>query len=226
MAALAGAGWRVVLATAFTRSVPAPTGFALACQLDKGLPPDADYMALRREEDRTAAALLGAEPRWLDLPEAPHRGYGSAPALFGPVVDGDHVWRPVADAVAVLLEELRPAAVFAPQGLGNHVDHRQVIRAALHAVPPGLLGFWRDTPYVIRDPAASPAAGLPALPHATLDIAPWLDRKVAASCAYTTQVGFQFGSATACAGALRALAARDGGEGFMGRIPLEASAWA
>ena len=36
---------RAVVATMFTASVAAPRGFALACQTDKGLPEDADYMA-------------------------------------------------------------------------------------------------------------------------------------------------------------------------------------
>ena len=47
-------GWRVVLLTVFTRSVPNPAGFALRCQTDKGLPATADYMALRRAEDAAA----------------------------------------------------------------------------------------------------------------------------------------------------------------------------
>ena len=49
LASLAQAGWRVVMATLFTGSVAEPKGFALACQLDKGLGPEIDYMALRRE---------------------------------------------------------------------------------------------------------------------------------------------------------------------------------
>jgi hypothetical protein len=49
------AGWEVTVATAFTRSVPDPQGFALACQLDKGLPPEVDYMALRRRRMRRPA---------------------------------------------------------------------------------------------------------------------------------------------------------------------------
>ncbi len=47
--ALGRAGWRVVVATIFTRSMPEPQGFALRCQTDKGLAPDIDYMALRRD---------------------------------------------------------------------------------------------------------------------------------------------------------------------------------
>ena len=212
VAQLADAGWRCVVATAFTASVPDPQGFALACQLDKGLGPEVDYMALRRDEDAAACALLGAEPRWLDLPEAPHRGYGSASALFGPVADGDEVWRPLAGTIAALLDELRPARVYAPQGLGSHVDHRQLIRAALEAVPQGAVRFWRDAPYVIRDPVARPDALVPAGCPERVEIAAGLERKLAASCAYASQIGFQFGGADACAEAVRALAWREGGD--------------
>ncbi len=211
-AQLADAGWRCVIATAFTRSVPDPAGFALACQLDKGLGPEVDYMALRREEDRAACALLGAEPRWLDLPEAPHRGYGSAPALFGPLLDGDAVWRALAPKIAALLDELRPDRVYLPQGLGRHVDHRQVIRAALEVAPIGTLRFWRDAPYVIRDPAAQPDALIPPSASERIEIIAGLERKLGASCAYASQIGFQFGGAAACAQAVRELAWREGGD--------------
>ena len=209
-ALLADAGWRCVIATAFTATVPDPRGFALACQLDKGLGPEVDYMALRRAEDAAACAHLGAEPRWLGLPEAPHRGYESAPALFGPVREGDEIWRPLADLVAGLLDELRPDAVYAPQGLGNHVDHQQAIRAALACLAPERVAFWRDTPYIIRDPAARPHPAVPASPVRGVDIAAGLERKLAAACAYASQIGFQFGGAEACARALRELALREG----------------
>ena len=59
LAALAAEGWDVVVATLFAASVEAPTGFALACQTDKGLPADADYMAIRRAEE-TARYLVAA----------------------------------------------------------------------------------------------------------------------------------------------------------------------
>ena len=211
VALLGDAGWRCVVATAFTRSVPDPAGFALACQLDKGLGPEVDYMALRRDEDRNACALLGAEPRWIDLPEAPHRGYGSAAALFGPADPADEVWRPLADEVAALLAEFRPDRVYAPQGLGGHVDHHQVIRAVLDRAEPAQVRFWRDAPYILRDPAARPDPKVPRGAAERVDITAGLERKVAASCAYASQVGFQFGGADACAAAMRALAWREGG---------------
>ena len=221
---LAAAGWRVTLATAFTRSVHPASGFALDCQLDKGLAPDVDYMALRRREDRAAADILGvADLRWLDLPEAPHRGYGSAPALFGPALPGDDVWMALVPLLGGLMAELAPELVLGPQGLGNHIDHRQMIRAIEHTIPHGALAFYRDTPYALRNPKALPTVTVGGLQETEVAIGPGLERKVAAACAYASQVGFQFGGAPAAASALRAFA-WDEGEGhaaerFLGFMP-------
>ena len=211
LALLADAGWHVCMATAFTATRHPIQGFALACQLDKGLPPDVDYMALRRAEDRDAAAILGvSDLRHIDLPEAPHRGYGSAPALFGATRDGDDIWRPVAALIAALDAELRPALVLAPQGLGGHVDHRQMIRAVRDAVSAERLAWYRDTPYAIRNPAAAPDPAVPRLPEFCVPIGSVLDRKAAAACAYRSQVGFQFGGADAARAALCRFASAEG----------------
>ena len=56
---MAQEGWEVTVATVFTQSVLHPKGFALACQLDKGLGADEDYMALRRAEDRVFCNRAG-----------------------------------------------------------------------------------------------------------------------------------------------------------------------
>lgn len=196
LARLSGEGWRTVLVTTFTRSVPDPAGFALACQLDKGLPPDADYMALRREEDEKFAARAGVdELLHLDYPEAPHRGYESAPELFSGVRDGDEVWGELSGELASLAEKYSPGTTFVPQGLGDHVDHRQVIRAVLErAELPGSVLWYRDTPYAIRNPQARPSPLLPPkLTETSVDISRYLDTKLTAAAAYTSQLGFQFG---------------------------------
>lgn len=198
-ATLAQAGWQCVLLTVFTRSVPSPTGFALACQTDKGFGPEVDYLALRRQEDTLAAQHLGATTaRWLDLPEAPHRGYHSPTALFADLLPTDEVGQLL---VPLLIAELRatsPKLIFAPQGFGLHVDHRQVMQAVRAVVPLALPVLWyRDTPYIIRQPEARPAPELPAgLTEVALPLAAAaLAAKVAASQAYTSQIGFQFGGA-------------------------------
>ena len=215
LAMLADQGWRTVLATCFTATVPAPTGFALACQLDKGLGPEVDYMALRREEDRQAAAIIGAGlVRWLDLKEAPHRGYDSAPALFAGLREDDAVWRELAVELGALIAETAPDQIFAPQGLGGHVDHRQTIRAVQAVAGDRPVAWYRDTPYAIRHPDAAPF--VEAAEAATVSIAATLERKIRASCAYASQIGFQFGGPEGVARALRAFTADEGGERFSG----------
>lgn len=196
---LVAAGWNVTLLTVFTASVPDPRGFALRCQTDKGLAPEVDYMALRRAEDQAAAERLGVGVNGVvhrPFPEAPHRGYDSSVELFAGAHADDAVWRGIADDLRLLTGETAPDVVFAPQGLGNHVDHLQVIRAVL-AVG-GLAertGWYRDTPYAIREPLATPAGNLSAeLCEVAADISDEpLARKVMACRAYGSQVGFQFG---------------------------------
>ncbi len=217
LAAMADQGWRTVMATCFTASVERPAGFALACQLDKGLGREVDYMALRREEDRQAATILGVgEVRWLDLQEAPHRGYESAPALFGDISEDDDIWRELAMRIGILIEELAPEQIFAPQGLGRHVDHRQTIRAMQAVSADVPVAWYRDTPYAIRNPAAAPFVDAPEA--ATVPIGATLERKIRSACAYETQIGFQFGGPEQVSALLTAFTAREGGERFSGKL--------
>ena len=210
LACLAKAGWQVTVCTLFTRSVSNPGPFALACQLDKGLPPDVDYMAIRRAEDAQACALLGATPVWLDFAEAPHRGYDSAAALFGALRSGDEVQFGLAAALARLLRPA-PDLVLAPQAVGGHVDHVQTVHAlrlALAAQVPVL--WWTDFPYASR-PHSHPArpferemADLP-VGHFDGDAA----TRLSACAAYETQLGFQFGGRDGLAEVLSAVGAME-----------------
>jgi LmbE family N-acetylglucosaminyl deacetylase len=216
---LAAEGWRVVVATLFTASVPDPTGFALACQLDKGLGPTIDYMALRRGEDSEACRALGAEPRWLPFPEAPHRRYGTAAELFGPTRDDDGVVPALSEAIAALLAEFTPDLLLAPQTVGGHVDHVQAVRALDAARPAAPVLWWRDFPYILREaaPRAPLAERFDALPERAVPLGPEaLAAKRAACLAYTSQLGFQFGGP---AGLDRKLAEAGDAELFRGAAP-------
>ena len=198
LAHLARAGWRVVIATVFTASVADPRGFALACQLDKGLPADVDYMALRRAEDAAAARHLGAIARWLPFEEAPHRGYHDARALFGGLHDDDTIVAALAPALKALIEHEQPEIVFAPQAIGGHVDHVAVVHA-LDALGDRPTLWWRDYPYTDRE--ASPPEPFPRF-AAMPEVAVAFDSeagaaKTEAAAAYASQLGFQFGSETA-----------------------------
>jgi LmbE family N-acetylglucosaminyl deacetylase len=186
LAALSDAGHDVTVLTVFTASVPSPTGFALACQTDKGLRPDVDYLALRRAEDAEAQAVLGTRLEHLPFREAPHRGYDSAAALFAGVRPDDVVWQDVREALRPYDADLW----LAPQGLGAHVDHLQVVRAVAALDRP--TAWWRDAPYVLRVPDAVPSSHLPG------GLAPVLlpgdaQRRADACACYATQLGFQFG---------------------------------
>lgn len=190
LAALAAGGARVTVVTAFTASIPAPTGFALACQTDKGLGPEVDYMAMRRAEDIEALRRLGLPPPvHLAFPEAPHRGYDSAPALFAGVHDGDAVAAGLARALAPHLEGAD--LLLAPLGLGGHVDHL-LVRAALRG---RAVTSWHDLPYALRTPG-------PAAAHTHPAAATHAAAKLDACAAYATQLGFQFGGEAAMREAL------------------------
>lgn len=196
LATLAGAGWRVVVATVFTATVPNPRGFALACQLDKGLGAEVDYMALRRNEDLLATRTLGAEPLWLPFAEAPHRGYGAAPALFAAPRPDDGIAAELATAFAALVAAHRPDLVLAPQAVGGHVDHVQVFRAVSDLRLEVPILWWRDFPYAVRDAAPREPFGaeLAALPeHPVAFGADAQARKRLACRCYASQLGFQFG---------------------------------
>ncbi len=195
LAQLAREGWRVVVATVFTASMPDPQGFALACQLDKGLAADIDYMALRRAEDANACRLLGAEPLWLPFPEAPHRGYGDARALFAGMHAGDAIVPEVVSALAKLVAELDPACIFAPQAVGAHVDHVAVVEA-LRTIGPSGVQWWLDYPYAARSGLIAEPFGpwFADLPEQVADLdAESRAAKSAAALAYASQLGFQFG---------------------------------
>lgn len=199
--------------TCLTKSVANPTGFALACQLDKGLDDKVDYMALRREEDRNAMAELGADYEHYDLTEAPHRGVDNAEQLFEDIKDIIFAQEELQPRLMASMAEFDPTLVLYPRGAGNHVDHQQVEQATTGALREyasrGIRAlYYYDQPYTNKNPRHYPY--LKKAPTATTiedmlairgggtyrfplsDAA--LRRKLAACAAYTTQVGFQFGS--------------------------------
>jgi len=193
-ASLVSAGWNVVVATVFTRSTPHPSGFALDCQLDKGLSASQDYMRLRRTEDIAFARTIGATFIWLNMLEAPSRGYTCAADLFAGIHANDRIGKALAAALLGLVRFTLPTLVFAPQGLGNHIDHLQVIRAVRTiAFPDAHVLWYRDAPYAIHQTTAHPTAQLPAgLSEIGKGIDDVLPIKIAGCRCYKTQIPFQF----------------------------------
>ena len=188
-------GDEATILTCFAGNVDRPEGFALACQLDKGLGPEVDYMALRRAEDIAACAAIGARALHWDYLEAPHRGYHSARALFEARLPQDDVHEQLARDLHELLDNLRPDIVYAPYGIGSHVDHLAVRQAVEMAGCQPV--WWEDYPYALRE-KQPPAA----IRRRSLDAAQTA-RKLEAVMAYDSQLAFQFGSREKAAEALR-----------------------
>lgn len=97
-----------------------------------------DVMAVRRDEDREAAAVLGAEPLWLPFLDAQ---YGPPPAIDA-----------IAQALADIVAERMPQGFVFPLGL-HHGDHRIVHAAVLQVVArfPQLVALaYEDVPYRAR----------------------------------------------------------------------------
>lgn len=112
----------------------------------------AEGMALRREEDRSACRVLGAECLHGDALDALYRRhpetgkpfYPSLKSLFAPPDPGD---RERVREWVTRLERLPPAArVCAPLGAGRHVDHL-LARWAAEGVWGRRLEYYEDYPY-------------------------------------------------------------------------------
>ncbi len=98
-----------------------------------------------------------------------------------------------------------PDLVLAPQAVGGHVDHVQLVLALRRVLAsPTCILWWCDFPYSIRPhthPTQPFATALAAEPEYTIigDAA----ARLQACLAYETQIGFQFGNRD---GLVRALA--------------------
>jgi LmbE family N-acetylglucosaminyl deacetylase len=122
---------------------------------------DEDAVAARRAEDRAACAVLGATPHHLDVPDCVYRNDGKV-AFYQADAEIFGVIHPQEQA---LVEELAgrfcrlPEAtrVYAPLGIGHHVDH-QLVRAAAERVW-GVAGltYYEEYPYAEKDGALAQA---------------------------------------------------------------------
>ncbi len=175
----------------------------------------------RREEERAAMRLLGLQPVWLDVPDAPYRRnvagdslYNSDEELFGRV--GGEERRTLAPRIA---GEIRRVArehggergrvrVFAPLGVGRHVDHQLVFWAARRLGPRFGVLYFEDYPYASRPGELDRrlrelhALNMHARPRLT-PISELIGLKIAAISKYKSQLDVLFGSGEAMPGAVR-----------------------
>lgn len=118
-----------------------------------GAPSDA--VAARREENRGALEILGADEHALAFRDAIYRGgpvgwfYETRDAVFGPMHEADRsMIEGIVDALGGVIREDHGSVVHAPLGIGNHVDHRIVHAAAIELWKRGWpVLFYEDFPY-------------------------------------------------------------------------------
>ncbi len=195
----------------------------------------ADPAAGRRAEDAAALALLGAEHEHWDYLDCIYRRdpaggeflYASEQALWGRVARAD------GGMVREMVERLKAEGergrvgegetqIYAPLGVGRHVDHQVVRRVALRLLRRGwLVRFYEDYPYAAGPRKLARALRAWATPlEATIvplsedDLA----ARIAAIRCYASQVPNLFGSVRAMAEQVRAYAlAVGGGQGYAER---------
>lgn len=150
-------------------AAPPPPGEPLspfAERLHRAWGSPADVIAMRQAEDRASLEILGADYLRLNFNDCIYRGhpergqwfYNDDAALFDPIHPDDLSLIP---RIVEALQELVPAepdtVIYAPLGVGHHVDHQLVHAAAweLHRLG-WSVAFYEDYPYA--DPASRYAA--------------------------------------------------------------------
>lgn len=180
-------GQGVHVLTIFSQSRFAPYAPALTTQ--------AQVSSWRQAEEARFCTALNLAHECLDLPEAPLRGYPNAESLFidDGAIPGDPVLERLEQLLRQRLEQGTPARVYAPLGIGGHVDHlltRQAAQRVFADVCPLL--FYEDLPYAgelsphaLAQQLARTAQGLRPL---LTPLADWLPEKLRYLAGYASQV--------------------------------------
>ena len=173
---------------------------------------------IRRAEEQSAARLLGLELLCLDFADAPYRAasdghffYASDAELFGTVAPEERrlLVPEIADKVRAIVAGAGargPVRVFAPLGVGHHVDHQLTFWAARTLGPRFATLFYEDYPYAGRQGALDSRLaeiGLPAQPLVT-PVSDLIGVKIASIARYKSQLGVLFGSDAEMPTAVRA----------------------
>jgi len=210
----ARAGERVLVVTVFAGTPPPSvplSPFAQALHTCWEHPGDA--VAGRREEDRAALTLLGADLAHWAYPDCIYR-QSPDDGFFYP--DWESLWGEIHPAEGRLIEELatrlatlpllRGGALYAPLGTGHHVDHQIVHRTA--AASGRALTCYEDFPYAAEQQSAPEEEGwreelVPLSEEA-------LEARIAAIACYRSQISSFWADAAEMAAAVRAFTNRTG----------------
>ena len=113
-----------------------------------------EVIASRQAEEAAAAAVLGAQTRVLPFRDAIYRGdyYLSNDDLFGtPAVEEGSLPAEIAASLALPSSPDATTRIYAPLGVGKHVDHQIVHLAAHELAGRGWdVWFYEDIPYALK----------------------------------------------------------------------------
>jgi LmbE family N-acetylglucosaminyl deacetylase len=197
------AGERVLVVALCTATPPADTAFSeLAQEFHRiwQLSP-AEAIAMRLREERAAIERLDVDSYWAGMFDAIYRypeAYHSREMLFGTPHPDDPLLPALRQFIGALRARVPGATIYAPLGIGSHVDHLITYRAALDCAG-DKLAFYEDFPY-----AAKPGALDQRLAALDRDYSPritaidtTLPDKIGAITMYPSQFDELFGGAEA-----------------------------
>mgnify|MGYP000210643030 CR=1 FL=1 len=222
-------GETIAVITLFSASPPShqilsPFARSLHERWQRSMPPGVDFSnppAVRRAEDQQAIKSLGRAIRVIYLPlldciyrHHPLTGkplYASEESLFGLVHPAD----PALDGLSAAPPLPLGSTLYAPLGIGHHVDH-QIVYAAVErwGLLPQQVWYYEDYPYVtvpgaLEERLREGSGWSPVV--VSLGQAA-LEAKIAAVSRYTSQISTFWYDLAEMAAALRAHTAHSGGE--------------
>jgi LmbE family N-acetylglucosaminyl deacetylase len=208
MAAAAGERALVVTVCAALPSPEARSRLIDKVHRARGFADGVAYISARREEDRAAAAILGAGVEWGSSLDAIYRrpaDYNRSATLLGPPVSGDPLFHETAMLIADLRRRFPRATFYAPLGVGGHIDHRLVSAAARKSL--GDVWFYEEFPH---GDVLGPHT--PRGKSEVVDVGIHVDQRVAAVLCYRSQIHPLFGGEAAARAAVIAHVESTGGE--------------
>jgi LmbE family N-acetylglucosaminyl deacetylase len=192
------AGARVLVVTICTAAPPeGPFSSFAEGQHRKWQLSPAEVMSTRLHEDSLAMEHLAADSMWVGMSDAIYRrpdAYNTEAALFDAPAHDDPLFDELRTFIRALRDRVPNATLYAPLGVGNHVDH-QITYVAARAGAGSALAFYEDFPYVTAPGALTQrlqALGEPFV-HSTIGIDNTFSRKIGAIAAYASQISTLFG---------------------------------
>lgn len=199
------AGCRVGVLTLCAGSPDPRPCSPLARRYESAWSESGDGLALRRAENSAALSSLGMCIWSGGAPDAVYRASAGSP-YYSTRADlfGDPHWRDAAAVLPVWTEQVRhlveeeaqPVLLYAPLGVGGHVDHELARRLAQHMGEAGrVVRFYEDYPYVELTPGGIEEAQDRFGPHTWTcgTVAIDVRAKIEAVRNYRTQIGPVFG---------------------------------